>query len=103
MKYKGQYHPSYLLCPEVLTWVPYKNCVMKLDISKFSRLDEENSPQDPHVDHILPQVLVVSQQQAMTYEVFEAIVGSRRRDLVKDYVKVAGPTVATRMLLCLKS
>jgi hypothetical protein len=58
---------------------------------------------DPHVDHILPQVLVVSQQQAMTYEVFEAIVGSRRRDLVKDYVKVAGPTVATRMLLCLKS
>uniref|UniRef100_A0A8C1HZY5 Arginyl-tRNA--protein transferase 1 n=1 Tax=Cyprinus carpio carpio TaxID=630221 RepID=A0A8C1HZY5_CYPCA len=40
MRYKGQYRPSDLLCPETYTWVPIERCIPRLDISAYSRLNE---------------------------------------------------------------
>nr|AEE62793.1 unknown [Dendroctonus ponderosae] len=42
MRYKGKLNPSYLLCPETYTWFKIDKCVPKLDISKYSRLNEDS-------------------------------------------------------------
>lgn len=38
---QGQYHPSYLLCPETYIFQPIENCKPKLDIAKYQRLEED--------------------------------------------------------------
>lgn len=40
MRYKGQYLPSELLCPETYNWVPVVKCEKALDENKYSRLNE---------------------------------------------------------------
>lgn len=50
MFYKGQYKPSYLLCPEKYTFQPFSESVLKLNENKYSILDTEtdslNSSED---------------------------------------------------------
>lgn len=38
---QGQYHPSYLLCPETYIFQPIEKCKPKLDIAKYHRLEED--------------------------------------------------------------
>ncbi|XP_029101231.1 arginyl-tRNA--protein transferase 1 isoform X6 [Monodon monoceros] len=45
MKYKGQYRPSDLLCPETYVWVPIEQCLPSLENSKYCRFN-----QDPEAD-----------------------------------------------------
>ncbi|XP_041124343.1 arginyl-tRNA--protein transferase 1 isoform X3 [Polyodon spathula] len=40
MRYKGQYRPSDLLCPETYVWVPIERCLPKLDLTRYSRFNE---------------------------------------------------------------
>ena len=37
---QGNYAPSYLACPETYNWIPIERCRPKLDLSKYSRLDD---------------------------------------------------------------
>ncbi|XP_066880598.1 arginyl-tRNA--protein transferase 1 isoform X22 [Kogia breviceps] len=46
MKYKGQYRPSDLLCPETYVWVPIEQCLPSLENSKYCRFN-----QDPEAAH----------------------------------------------------
>lgn len=41
MRYKGNLAASYLLCPETYRWFPIKDCVSKLDNSKYARLNDD--------------------------------------------------------------
>ncbi|KAF7278946.1 hypothetical protein GWI33_007810 [Rhynchophorus ferrugineus] len=41
MRYKGKLRPSYLLCPETYVWMPIENCLPKLDVNKYSRLNDD--------------------------------------------------------------
>lgn len=41
MKYKAAFKPSYLLCPETYTWHPILDCLPKLNLNKYSRLNED--------------------------------------------------------------
>lgn len=41
MRYKGKLNPSDLLCPETYVWLPIGQCLGKLDLSKYSRLNED--------------------------------------------------------------
>lgn len=41
MRYKGRLAASDLLCPETYTWIPIEKCIPKLDISKYSRLNDD--------------------------------------------------------------
>lgn len=43
MRYKGQYSPSFLACPETYEWVPIEKCRPKLDANKYSRLSESGT------------------------------------------------------------
>nr|CAG4640860.1 EOG090X06AF [Eulimnadia texana] len=53
MRYKRQYNPSYLACPETYRWVCLPDCLPRLEQSKYSRLD----PDDKSVDENLVQDL----------------------------------------------
>jgi len=46
MKYKGQFHPSDLLCPETYTWHPLSKALPLLEKQKYVRLAalEEQEP-----------------------------------------------------------
>lgn len=46
MRYKSQYKPSYLLCPETFVWVPVEECLSKLDRNKYSRLNQDDTFKD---------------------------------------------------------
>lgn len=41
MRYKGKLSPSDLLCPETYAWIPIEKGIPKLEISKYSRLNED--------------------------------------------------------------
>ena len=42
-RYKGQFTPSYLLCPETYIWTPIEQCVPKLNENKYSRFHADPS------------------------------------------------------------
>lgn len=48
MRYKGRLHPSYLLCPETYVWCPIEKCLPKLDINKYSKLNDNSNDRDLH-------------------------------------------------------
>lgn len=41
MRYKGKLAASDLLCPETYTWIPIEKCIPKLEVSKYSRLNDD--------------------------------------------------------------
>ncbi|XP_076982359.1 arginyl-tRNA--protein transferase 1 isoform X5 [Tamandua tetradactyla] len=41
MKYKGQYRPSDLLCPETYVWVPIEQCLPSLENFKYCRFNQD--------------------------------------------------------------
>lgn len=46
MRYKAKMQPSKLLCPETYAWCNIDKCLAKLDVSKYSRLNEDLSAKD---------------------------------------------------------
>ncbi|XP_014826073.1 PREDICTED: arginyl-tRNA--protein transferase 1 isoform X2 [Poecilia mexicana] len=41
MRYKGQYRPADLLCPESYTWVSVEQCIPLLNNSRYARLNQD--------------------------------------------------------------
>ncbi|XP_076444950.1 arginyl-tRNA--protein transferase 1-like [Babylonia areolata] len=99
MRYKGQYFPSYLVCPEAYTWVPIERCVPKLNAAPYARLDDSGKV-DPDGNVNLDQVLVLHDGEAMLYEVYRFVKkNTRDQKEVKEYAGFVGMTCARRMLL----
>uniref|UniRef100_A0A8C5WLY6 Arginyl-tRNA--protein transferase 1 n=1 Tax=Leptobrachium leishanense TaxID=445787 RepID=A0A8C5WLY6_9ANUR len=44
MRYKGQYKPSFLMCPETYIWTPLDQCIPLLERSKYARF--KNKPRE---------------------------------------------------------
>ena len=72
MVYKGQYKPSFLLCPESYTWHPIGDCVVRLDQTKYSRFADD-SVEDYDAKVNLAQV---------TYSLFWALFSQLYSDLL---------------------
>lgn len=59
MRYKGNYSPSYLLCPETYIWFPIEECIEKINKNPYSRLNpahdvsDENDIEDDDVNRLL--------------------------------------------------
>ena len=111
MRYKSQYHPSYLLCPETYNWVEVTKCAPKLDQSKYSRFNEDMKIEDNNCKHLLNSdlnsVLVLHKQEGMPYGMLVELRKRRRdggdgledREEVSEYATLAGIPLARRMLL----
>ncbi|XP_032889696.1 arginyl-tRNA--protein transferase 1 isoform X5 [Amblyraja radiata] len=100
MKYKGQYYPSELLCPETYNWVPIEKCRAKLDQSEYSRLHENPNSEDENRLQNLNKVLILYRNTMMPYNIY------RRRQkrandeaVVQQYANLVGQTCAERMVL----
>lgn len=96
MKYKGQYNPSFLVCPETFNWIPIERCLPKLDRARYAKLDDssEEPPKGSTDD-----VLVLYKHQAMPYKVYKLMSKARDGEEVEEYAELVGPLVASRMLL----
>ena len=100
MRYKGQYYPSYLLCPESYRFIPIETCRPKLDASRYARLnDEATLPED--VSTWLDKSLVLFQRTLMPYGVYKMLAGTKEDAKVTEYARFVGPSVAPRMALVL--
>ncbi|XP_059153504.1 arginyl-tRNA--protein transferase 1-like isoform X2 [Physella acuta] len=102
MRYKGQFVPSYLACPETYQWVPIETCRPKLDASKYSRLSEEGL-EDKNKDIDVDQVLVLHKGTMLPYSFYKSKKSrGSDEDEVKEYATYVGKTCAQRMLLVRK-
>ncbi|XP_059421710.1 arginyl-tRNA--protein transferase 1-like isoform X1 [Carassius carassius] len=100
MRYKGQYRPSDLLCPETYTWVPIERCIPRLDISAYSRLNENARAGDAHALKKLGRVLVLHRRTVMPYAAYaRKRKGSNDEKEVEQYASLVGQMCAERILL----
>jgi arginine-tRNA-protein transferase len=109
MRYKAQYHPSLLLCPEEYTWHDAQSCVPLLDVAKYSRLSQEQR-RDPSSDAVrLDEVLVLYNMKVMTFGSFCDVrrkprssasrVDAQENNEVTEYAKLVGGPLSRNMLL----
>ena len=99
MRYKGNYFPSFLLCPETYRWQPIERCVAKLDKAKYSRLEEEAEHGMQSVESYIHQTLLLFEQQVIPYHLFKALFNKVMQSEITEYASLVGRDVATSMLL----
>ncbi|GFO24303.1 Arginyl-tRNA--protein transferase 1 [Plakobranchus ocellatus] len=105
MKYKAQFNPSDLVCPQSYQWVPVPQCLPKLDVSPYSRLAEAKA-EDKNKDVDVNQVLVLHRRKVLPYALYK-LMNSEASDeaTVKEYAGFVGKTCAEHhtdlMLICL--
>ncbi|XP_076038356.1 arginyltransferase 1 isoform X2 [Oratosquilla oratoria] len=99
MRYKGQYHPSDLLCPTSYTWNPIEKCKPKLDVSKFSTLTDDPDATDEDGKVNLDRVLILHDQEPMWYNDYKMLGSSYDEEEVKEYAHLVGSKMASRILL----
>ncbi|XP_076195265.1 arginyl-tRNA--protein transferase 1 isoform X1 [Aptenodytes patagonicus] len=76
MRYKGQYRPSDLLCPETYVWTPIEQCLPLLEHSKYCRFNQdvkaELLPPNPVVlndkDEVVPEVSAENTQKSINVD-----------------------------------
>ena len=116
MRYKSQYHPSFLLCPETYQWFDVTQCAPKLDKSKFSRFNEDMDIENANTKSLassdLNSVLVLHKHEGMPYGRLvelrkQSAIRSQRfaedgledKTEVTEYATLTGSTLARKMLL----
>ncbi|XP_069468063.1 arginyl-tRNA--protein transferase 1 isoform X3 [Ambystoma mexicanum] len=100
MRYKGQYRPSDLLCPDTYTWVPIEKCLPKLEQSKYARLNQNSKAVDGNLLKELGRVRVLHKRAVMPYSVYKKRrKGPSDEAAVQQYASLVGQTCAERMVL----
>jgi len=100
MKYKGQYRPSDLLCPETYVWVPIEQCLSSLDNSKYCRFNQDPEAVDEGRSKEPDRLQVFHKKAIMPYGVYK----KQRKDpseeaAVLQYAGLVGQACSERMLL----
>ncbi|XP_023660117.1 arginyl-tRNA--protein transferase 1 isoform X3 [Paramormyrops kingsleyae] len=100
MRYKGQYKPSDLLCPETYTWVPIERCLPLLEASVYARLNQDPDTGEENALKNMDQALVLHQRSVMPYRIYKRKCrGSTDEQEVVQYARLVGQACAERMLL----
>ncbi|XP_053476565.1 arginyl-tRNA--protein transferase 1 isoform X3 [Ictalurus furcatus] len=100
MRYKGQYQPSDLLCPETYIWVPIEKCVPRLDASVYARLNEDTRAGDACALKDLGRVLVLHKRTVLPYAAYSRKKkGFSDEKEVEQYASLVGQTCAEKILL----
>jgi len=71
MRYKGEFSPSFLCCPESFTWQPINQCLPLLDSSAYSRLCPNEEKKDENAFKCIKEVMVLHQRKMMTWSEYE--------------------------------
>ncbi|KAL1787533.1 arginyl-tRNA-protein transferase 1 isoform X2 [Sigmodon hispidus] len=100
MRYKGQYRPSDLLCPETYIWVPIEQCLPLLDNSKYCRFNQDPQAVDEGRCKDLDRLRVLHRRSAMPYGVYKNYQEDPNEEaLVLEYANLVGQKCSERMLL----
>uniref|UniRef100_A0A2K5N380 Arginyl-tRNA--protein transferase 1 n=1 Tax=Cercocebus atys TaxID=9531 RepID=A0A2K5N380_CERAT len=100
MKYKGQYRPSDLLCPETYVWVPIEQCLPALENSKYCRFNQDPEAVDEDRSTEPDRLQVFHKRAIMPYGVYK----KQQKDpseeaTVLQYASLVGQKCSERMLL----
>lgn len=73
MRYKGNYNPSFLLCPETYNWFPLEGCCKKLEQHPYCRLNPNIDATDTDACETrdLQNILILAGSTYMTYGVYK--------------------------------
>uniref|UniRef100_A0A8C6MLP3 Arginyl-tRNA--protein transferase 1 n=1 Tax=Nothobranchius furzeri TaxID=105023 RepID=A0A8C6MLP3_NOTFU len=100
MRYKGQYRPADLLCPETYAWVPIERCVTRLDNSHYARLNQDPDAGDALALKDVGRVLVLYRRTVMPYAAYtRKRKGPSDEATVQQYAGLVGQDCAERILL----
>ncbi|KAM6330274.1 arginyl-tRNA--protein transferase 1 isoform 2-T2 [Podargus strigoides] len=100
MRYKGQYRPSDLLCPETYIWTPIEQCLPLLERSKYCRFNQDIKAVDEGRIKELGRVRVLHKRTVMPYSVYKKRrKGPSDEASVQQYASLVGQTCSERMLL----
>ncbi|XP_041866459.1 arginyl-tRNA--protein transferase 1 isoform X2 [Melanotaenia boesemani] len=100
MRYKGQYRPSDLLCPETYVWVLIERCVPQLDNSRYARLNQDPDAGDTRALKDVGRALVLYKRTVMPYAAYSRKrKGSNDETEVQQYASLVGQDCAERILL----
>ncbi|KAM6203614.1 arginyl-tRNA--protein transferase 1 isoform 1-T1 [Sarcoramphus papa] len=100
MRYKGQYRPSDLLCPETYVWTPIEQCLPLLEHSKYCRFNQDVKAVDEGRLKELGRVRVLHKRTVMPYSVYKKRrKGPSDEASVQQYASLVGQTCSERMLL----
>ncbi|XP_057634515.1 arginyl-tRNA--protein transferase 1 isoform X5 [Chionomys nivalis] len=100
MRYKGQYRPSDLLCPETYVWVPIEQCLPSLDNSKYCRFNQDPQAVDEGRSQDLNRLRVLHRRSTMPYAVYKNYQEDpSEEEGVLEYANLVGQKCAERMLL----
>ncbi|XP_076599620.1 arginyl-tRNA--protein transferase 1 isoform X1 [Chaetodon auriga] len=100
MRYKGQYRPSDLLCPETFVWVPIERCVPLLENSRYARFNQDPDAGDARVLKDVGRALVLYRRTVMPYAAYSRKrKGSSDEAEVQQYAGLVGQDCAERILL----
>ncbi|XP_074763975.1 arginyl-tRNA--protein transferase 1 isoform X4 [Athene noctua] len=100
MRYKGQYRPSDLLCPETYVWTPIERCLPLLEHSKYCRFNQDMKAVDEGRIKDLGRVRVLHKRTIMPYSVYKkGRKGPSDEASVQQYASLVGQTCSERMLL----
>ncbi|XP_048361274.1 arginyl-tRNA--protein transferase 1 isoform X2 [Sphaerodactylus townsendi] len=100
MRYKGQYRPSDLLCPETYVWVPIEQCLPSLEHSKYCRFNLDAKAVDEGNVKELGRVRILHKRTVMPYSVYKRRrKGPSDEESVQQYATLVGQECSERMLL----
>lgn len=99
MRYKAQYDPSFLLCPESYCFVPVQICMAKLDVKKYSRLYDGDWVKDKSVE--IDSLLTLYRNSLIPYRILKPVEKDKSRDQVTEFVTLVGSDVAKQCILIL--
>ncbi|XP_055358436.1 arginyl-tRNA--protein transferase 1 isoform X4 [Betta splendens] len=100
MRYKGQYRPSDLLCPETYMWVPIERCIPQLEDSRYARLNQDPDAGDCRALKEVGRALVLHRRAVMPYAAYaRKRRGSSDETEVQQYASLVGQDCAERILL----
>ncbi|KAL6101361.1 ate1 [Pungitius sinensis] len=100
MRYKGQYRPSDLLCPETYAWVSIEHCIPQLENSPYARFNQDPDAGDARVLKEVGRALVLYRRAVMPYAAYSRKrKGSSDEAEVQQYADLVGQDCAERILL----
>ena len=103
MRYKGNFHPSDLLCPETYKWFPIEESIKKIDAVPNSRLDpdidsiDDNYPTENDINYIP----ILHKGEVMRYKMFKRKIAKKAEGLVEvqEYARLVGAKTARSLVL----
>ncbi|EEC16828.1 conserved hypothetical protein [Ixodes scapularis] len=99
MRYKGNFSPSYLLCPETYTWHPIEKCRPLLDINKYSRFEQDRSKEDENAVTDLNDVSILFKRGVIPYGQYRQLKGNSDKAEVEEYASLVGKKCIEKLFL----